>query len=103
MILFLLIITLSAIFMFVIGPILGKLINKNDINKIRMVIRRVVFFVEQTLPNGGSDEKKLLALNYACKIFEHLEVPVSTEMLEVFIESEIYSMNNNNSIKQTRL
>ncbi|SDK53930.1 phage holin, LLH family [Natronincola ferrireducens] len=97
LILFMLIITLTALFIFVVAPIFTKVITKKDIDRIQLIIHRTVLYVEQMLPLGSPQDKKNLALDYSFKIFDFLEIPVDENIVEVFIESEIYLLKLKNN------
>lgn len=89
-VLFMLVITLTTIFVFVVAPILSKTINKDDIEKIQSIIRNVVLFIEQTQQNLSNEEKKLMAVNHAKSILAFMELHISDELLDVIIEAQVY-------------
>ncbi|SNS32933.1 Bacteriophage holin of superfamily 6 (Holin_LLH) [Anaerovirgula multivorans] len=90
LILFLLIITLTTIFIFVVAPILSKTLNKDDIEKIQSIIKNVILFIEQTKQGFSNEEKKTMAVNYAKTILEYMELHISDELLDVIIEAQVY-------------
>ncbi|SES72312.1 hypothetical protein SAMN05660297_00393 [Natronincola peptidivorans] len=95
LILFLLIITLTAIFIYVVAPILNRAITKTDIDKILIIINRVILYIKQTSPDLADTEQKRLTIQHTIAILQHLDIVIDRSIIEVFVESEYYLINTN--------
>lgn len=92
MIIFILILMLTALFIYIITPILYKSVNNTDIERIRIICNIVVSFIEQNFPTKDHHIKKELAVENAKKIFQYLNMDIDEDIIHIFIESEIYRL-----------
>ncbi|AKL95231.1 hypothetical protein CACET_c17830 [Clostridium aceticum] len=94
LILFIMITFLTVIFIFVVAPVLTKTINNKDVEKVEILVNRVVLFIEQTEKTISNEEKKHLAISYTKTILEYLDIEFNVLLLEILIEAQVYLLKN---------